>query len=1161
MSNPFGWLPVGPSTVLQGAGQSQPRVSGRVRDIAVSPNGKRIYIAAAGGGVWYSSDTGSTWSPVGNWIQVKPSSPSNPPPDEPPPIISPASPISCGCLLVDFGQADDGTGDDVYVGTGELYPDLNQGTPGFKLGGIGVLHLDIHVQDAISQPFVNPWKREAVNLTGLGIIRLARDPRLPRDASNKASIVAACSKGLFFRTGPFKENAKWTAIPRQVDEQHQIDMRPTDVVWLPNGRIWVADVGTTNDPGVLRFSDPSVNTAPVFAVASKVDLPNVLTTTNRRQRLTIGTIGAPPDNNRFYVLGSGPHLWRINNNSAQQMPDDALPADLFTADGNDQSVYDSALAVRPAGANDIVFAGGAGRVVDGDENASLHRFRFPTGSGAIDSAYIGLGIHPDVHQVVPAADGSVWVVCDGGVFRSPTGDPLTFVARNTGLPVLETGFVANSAVSDSFILAGSQDNGILIRAGDTVWYSFPNSGDGGDVMFHPVQNSIFFAQVKGTQWEDNHDTLPPPIERKNPLYGHPGEPAIIPPTRETNDALSYSTGDIRKVGNEVRLAFGSNRVWYVKNWDATGRTKNTWVTLPGGDDPLTDAHGAARRDTKTDVYNFGHGQIVSCRWMSDTRLIVLVQRQDRPSGTDSAVLLLQDSKSWDRIELSKGPPDFEFFTSLPALGGWSEIGIHDPTRLDFGSFYVACTGFTDFVIRTGELFASPFVDTLYWFDGKRRWLPTGLRAANHPPDNVGTTAPALSVVCDTDGPNNIVYVGTSIGVWQGTQTFTGNNPSWTWQPFSKDLPAVAVQDLAICRAGNVKLLRAATQSRGIWEVDLVNASPPSLLYLRVHPLDSRRQLPSPLANPTDKGRDPWVWFASPDIRIRPAPGQAAPPPPADLKKEDWTRGSHGRFPFQLWTFQTAFRHNRNDPRCRPTGEWSLQFDECLLPGGQASKQSAHLSAALWSSIVTQADVYAAPWDGEPTEADLLELIVEDRDEQDPAQEIFAGPPRYSLVTKRSYKIDVLVHYRDLTPLPAGQVKVTLLYRPQTVSIVKVSGTSSKVPDKVTIPAAFGPAVTQLMTGGTFTPVDSWKVADKANPVRSPNLPVDVTRPVVVTFDLDLSSADFASLKRGNTLALLAIAHRVPAQGADPGPALTGATMENLVLNSIEAAARMITLKA
>jgi hypothetical protein len=100
-----------------------------------------------------------------------------------------------------------------------------------------------------------------------------------------------------------------------------------------------------------------------------------------------------------------------------------------------------------------------------------------------------------------------------------------------------------------------------------------------------------------------------------------------------------------------------------------------------------------------------------------------------------------------------------------------------------------------------------------------------------------------------------------------------------------------------------------------------------------------------------------------------------------------------------------------------------------------------------------------------------------------------------------------------------------------------------------------------MTGGTFTPVDNWKVADKANPVRSPNLPVDVTRPVVVTFDLDLSSADFASLKRDNTLALLANAHRVPAQGADPGPALTSATLENLVLNSIEAAARMITLKA
>ena len=61
------WIPLGPATVLGGQGDGLAHITGRVREVEVSPNGLRVYAATANGGVWYSSDQGSTWMPVGGW--------------------------------------------------------------------------------------------------------------------------------------------------------------------------------------------------------------------------------------------------------------------------------------------------------------------------------------------------------------------------------------------------------------------------------------------------------------------------------------------------------------------------------------------------------------------------------------------------------------------------------------------------------------------------------------------------------------------------------------------------------------------------------------------------------------------------------------------------------------------------------------------------------------------------------------------------------------------------------------------------------------------------------------------------------------------------------------------------------------------------------------
>ena len=170
------------------------------------------------------------------------------------------------------------------------------------------------------------------------------------------------------------------------------------------------------------------------------------------------------------------------------------------------------------------------------------------------------------------------------------------------------------------------------------------------------------------------------------------------------------------------------------------------------------------------------------------------------------------------------------------------------------------------------------MDTLWWFDGKKKFYPTGLR-------NNGTKAPAFSVICDPEDPDT-VYVGTAMGVWKGRIDASGATPAWTWEMYSIGLPEAFVQDLSIywnpaAPNGGLKLLRAAVQSRGVWEVD-ISANPASVgrTYLRVHALDTRRIAPTSLTNLTDDTtpiRD-YPRCLSPDIAVVsviPRPGSAA----------------------------------------------------------------------------------------------------------------------------------------------------------------------------------------------------------------------------------------------------------------------------------------------
>ncbi len=889
------WAPIGPSVVLKGQASNNPRVAGRIRDLAVSPTGRRAYAASGNGGVWYTADSGATWSPVGNWL---------PTPQDALSTRVAQSALTCGCLLVNFGViedvtvplddpsrfADDPDRDVVYVGTGERLP-VQPGMPGAENGGVGILRLSSTITQAIANPFANHWAREAPELSGFGIFRLARDPNDPD------TMIAATTAGVFTRSRPFVAEAEWDRIdsgPLDFDaDDHTL---ACDVVWMKgvtNGLV-VALYGTTQ--GV--FCSDSGIAGPFERIA----LPGL-----KAGRIALT---ANESASRAFVLGAGPTLHRIsfpNNDkpSAEQVLD--VPELLFgkKSNGSNSAFHNIAVAVDPDNAL-RVFIGGSATMSGGEWSASLFRsvlslnaaLKPSFGFGAVnqdkpgdDSTYLGAGVHADVHRICLVKVGTElhgWIACDGGVFRSTTADRLgSYTSCNVGLAVLEGGFVASHPTNDHFVILGTQDNGVVQRVGHSVWMHTQGiGGDGGGVAFHPTSSRYFIGQYTSAAWRsgaelaDGTGTLAPPVMRNG--VGKDSQ------EKEDDIASFYSGVDVMPVAPgsvNARIAIGTNRVWISEDWTPSGKVANTWKTLPSGIDP----RARNPRDNGTDVFDVELGKVIAPRWHPDGRLFVLYERGIivfTPPANGAGV-------RWSKESLTKTESvcgdyensDIELPSSdyLPPLGTWSDLILDDPTP-GSTSCYVACTGHA--TLDDNDVTESDRMDTLWWYDGDGKWWSTGLRN-DDATDSTGVTAPAFAVLVDPDN-RDIVYVGTALGVWRGERDTTGADPLWLWEPLDNGLPEAPVQDLSLFGPrDNVKMLRATIQSRGVWELDL-SASPKPLnrVFVRSSPNDARRLTVANLVSPTVAENAEWPWYISPDIRIvdafAPSPWRGGNPTEADF---------------------------------------------------------------------------------------------------------------------------------------------------------------------------------------------------------------------------------------------------------------------------------------
>jgi hypothetical protein len=766
------WTPIGPSVVAAGSGQNI-GVSGRVTALAVGPGGARVYAGAANGGVWLSLDGGASWQPLEDYA------------------VSPslfggsveADSLSIGALGVRFGAS--AATDEVYVGTGEPTGNYD------AYLGVGIRH-------SASGGAPGTWSLEATNLTGRGVYAIVIDPDDP------TVVLAATSAGLFRRpaAAPF---TAWT----------QVSSAAFTNASLTASALVVAGSGASKRYYAAFYGDRVYESRDALTWTALSGLAGT-------GRIALGV--AESDPSIAYAFRADGTLARLVGASFQAVT--GLPAAAVFP--GEQGWYDIAILVDPTDPDTIFLGGDQAPVFKGTvSSVAGGGFSFPfnaanTGNPWADPTFVGQGVHSDVHTLAFALDAagsahdgtSVWVGCDGGVFHSSaSGTASSFRARNTGLAITETAYLAQRPDTDAVVFAGTQDNGTNRLLGEEASLEVIG-GDGGGVAVD--QNDPYRVMRQYVRAS---------LDRSVSGGGGGWSGVVFPPRTANTPAQdeaaateSGRTGFVAPIAsspagvNPALVAFGTYRLWLSEDWGTS------WVTLPSATNPYTPATPDAAQDS---IDGTAIGAIA---FASGTRVY---------AATPSTIWRYDKAATWSRTALpSVGLPAFYLFTALAVDAA--------------GGLYATLGG--------------GGVAHLYYFDGTS-WqaaLPTSV-----------VDVPAHAVAVDPDN-QSIVYVGTDVGCWKGTKTGAA---SWSWTLFSQGLPEAAIVDLAVHE--RTRLLRASTHGRGVWEIqmDAAGGLDPDL-YLRVNYADTGRtpggaRFPwlEGAPDPTRQGARVYHWMSA-DVKVR-----------------------------------------------------------------------------------------------------------------------------------------------------------------------------------------------------------------------------------------------------------------------------------------------------
>ncbi|MBI5647308.1 MAG: HYR domain-containing protein [Ignavibacteriae bacterium] len=415
--------------------------SGRVRALAIHPTNENIaYIGAAAGGLWKTTDGGSSWSDIG---------------------ASLAS-LTYGAIAIDPNNPNT-----VYAGGGEvLYstnPWLYDGRGMFKSTDAGATWTNI----------TNGFGSQ----TQFGAIAVSRH--------NSNVVFAALGSG-YWHLGNLTNEGVWRSTDAGTTWTRVLNQSDAHDVWVhPDsaGYIYAAIGGAHAGSGVYRSTDNGATWS-----LSSAGLP-VGTSIGRIQ---VSQSPARPATMYSIIYNGTTRLYKTTDGGAGwfQVSVGTQLGGNYGGGWSDQGWYDLCVAAHPTDTN-IVMTGNM-ELFRATNGASMNVLR-TNPSGAWYSP-----CHVDYHIIrfSPSNPNVAYIGSDGGVYKS-TDAGATWFDVNNGINTIQFYRFASHPTDPNFIIGGAQDNGNYrtTNGGSGPWEGV-TTGDGMYCAIDPGNTNIVYMSTQ-----------------------------------------------------------------------------------------------------------------------------------------------------------------------------------------------------------------------------------------------------------------------------------------------------------------------------------------------------------------------------------------------------------------------------------------------------------------------------------------------------------------------------------------------------------------------------------------------------------------------------------------------------------------------------------------